>query len=109
MTIGRSIHRYGRIEVGQRVKFQRLVGAPTPKESRYQFGRSGHVVTVTTEHIVEDMRICDSGALVTLRHADGEGQLLACFDGYGQCRGGFGGLDVLVDAPYQRNLPGVRA
>jgi hypothetical protein len=39
------------------------------------FERSVKTVTVRTEHLVEEIRPCDSGALVTLRHADGAGQL----------------------------------
>jgi hypothetical protein len=100
MTIGRSITRYGRIGVGQRVRFERLEPAPTPE--RATFGRGVELVTIRTEHLVDEIRPCDSGALVTLRHADGAGQLRACFNAYGQCWGGFGGLDVLADAPIKR-------
>lgn len=107
MTVGRSIPRYGRIEVGQRVRFERVVPAPTPE--RAGFGRGIETVTIRTEHLVDEIRPCDSGVLVTLRHADGAGQLRGCFDSYGQCWGGFGGLDVLSNAPHQRNLPGVFA
>ena len=107
MTIGRSIPRYGRIEVGQRVRFERLAPAPTPE--RATFGRGIETVTIRTEHLVEEIRPCDSGVLVTLRYADGAGQLRECFNAYGQQWGGFGGLDVLADAPHQRNLPGVMA
>jgi DMSO/TMAO reductase YedYZ molybdopterin-dependent catalytic subunit len=107
MTIGRSIPRYGRIEVGQRVRFERVMPAPTPE--RATLGRGVETVTVRTAHLVEEIRPCDSGVLVTLRHADGAGQLRACFNCYGQQWGGFGGLDVLADAPYQRNLLGAAA
>jgi hypothetical protein len=105
MTIGRSIPRYGRIEVGQRVQFSRVMPAPTPE--RAALGRGVETVTVRTVHVVDDIRLCDSGALVTLRYADGRGEIRACFDAYGQQWGGFGGLDVLADAPYQSNLLGV--
>lgn len=104
MTIGRSIPRYGRIEVGQRVRFERLVGAPTTGNACSQWGRGGEVVTIRTEPLVETIRPCDSGALVTLRHADGRGEIRACFNAYGQQWGGFGGLDVLADAPLQLGL-----
>ncbi len=107
MTVGRSIPRYGRIEVGQRVRFERVMPAPTTE--RATLGRGVETVTVRTEHLVDEIRPCDSGALVTLGHADGAGQLRACFNGYGQQWGGFGGLQVLADAPMQRALPGVRA
>ena len=107
MTIGRSIPRYGRIEVGQRVRFERVMPAPTTACAT--LGRGVDTVTVRTEHIVTEIRPCDSGVLVTLRHADGTGQLRGCFNCYGQQWGGFGGLDVLADAPHQRNLPGVTA
>ena len=100
MTIGRSIPRYGRIEVGQRVRYERVMPAPTPECA--MLGRGVETVTVRTEHLVEEIRPCDSGVLVTLRHADGAGQLRACFNAYGQEWGGFGGLDVLVDAPIKR-------
>jgi hypothetical protein len=65
-------------------------------------------VTISTEHTVADIRPCDSGAFVTLQHADGRGELAQCFNAYGQCWGGFGGLEVLRDAPRQAGLPGVR-
>jgi hypothetical protein len=107
MTIGRSIARYGRIEVGQRVRFERLMPAPTPE--RATFGRGVETVTIRTEHLVDDIRPCDSGAVVTLRHADGAGQLRSCFNCYGQQWGGCGGLDVLADAPLQLGLKGVTA
>jgi hypothetical protein len=100
MTIGRSIPRHGRIEVGQRVAFVRVAPAPTPE--RATLGRGVETVTIRTEHLVDEIRRCDSGALVTLRHADGAGQLRACFDSYGSLWGGFGGLDVLADAPINR-------
>ena len=107
MTIGAAIPRYGRIEVGQRVRFERVMPAPTPE--RATLGRGVETVTIRTEHMVEDIRPCDSGALVTLRHADGRGEVRCCFNGYGQQWGGFGGLVVLADAPAQRTLAGVRA
>jgi len=107
MTIARSIPRYGRIEVGQRVCFERVMPAPTTE--RATLGRGVKTVTIRTEHLVEDIRPCDSGVLVTLRHADGRGEVRHCFNAYGQCWGGFGGLQVLADAPMQRGLPGVRA
>lgn len=100
MTIGRSIPRYGRIEVGQRVRFERVEPAPTTVCAT--LGRGVVVVTIRTEHMVAEIRPCDSGALVTLRHADGAGQLRACFNAYGQLWGGFGGLDVVADAPINR-------
>lgn len=100
MTVGRSIPRYGRLEVGQRVQFVRVEPAPTPE--RATLGRGVETVTVRTEHLVDEIRPCDSGALVTLRHADGAGQLRECFNAYGQQRGGFGGLDVLADAPIDK-------
>ena len=107
MTIGRSIPRYGRIEVGQRVRFERVVPAPTTE--RATLGRDVETVTIRTEHLVDDIRSCDSGALVTLRHADGRGEVRCCFDGYGQQWGGFGGLQVLADAPAQLGLRGIAA
>jgi hypothetical protein len=107
MTVGRSIPRYGRIEVGQRVRYERVMPAPTPECA--MLGRGVDTVTVRTEHLVEEIRPCDSGVLITLRHADGAGQLRECFNCYGQQWGGFGGLDVLADAPYQRNLLGAAA
>ena len=81
----------------------------TADQAAELLGCSVKTVTVRTEHLVEEIRPCDSGALVTLRHADGAGQLRACFNAYGQCWGGFGGLDVLADAPHQRHLPEVTA
>ena len=107
MTIGRPIPAYGRIEVGQRVRFERVMPAPTTE--RATLGRGVETVTIRTEHLVDEIRPCDSGALVTLRHADGRGELRGCFNAYGQLWGGFGGLDVLAQAPMQRALPGVRA
>ena len=107
MTIGRGIPRYGRIEVGQRVRFERVEPAPTPE--RATLGRGVETVTIRTEHLVREIRPCDSGVLVTLRHADGRGEIRGCFNCYGQQWGGFGGLTVLADAPMQRGLPGVRA
>lgn len=107
MTIGRSIPSYGRLQVGQRVRFERVLPAPTPE--RATLGRGVETVTIRTEHLVDDIRPCDSGALVTLRHADGRGAVRCCFDGYGQQWGGFGGLVVLADAPAQLGLRGIAA
>lgn len=102
MTTSRALPRYGRIEVGQRVRYERLVPAPTPEPSAHQWGRGGHVVSIATLHTVREIRLCDSGALVTLQHADGHGEIRACFNAYGQSWGGFGGLDVLKEAPIAR-------
>lgn len=99
---GEPISRYGRIQIGQRVLFERVMPAPTPE--RATLGRGVETVTIRTEHLVEDIRHCDSGVLVTLRHADGRGEVRQCFDGYGQQWGGFGGLVVLADAPVQLGL-----
>lgn len=102
MTIGRTIPRYGRIAIGQRVRYERLMPAPTPE--RATLGRGVNTVAICTEHLVDDIRPCDSGVLVTLRHADGRGEVRGCFNAYGQSWGGFGGLVVLVDAPVQLGL-----
>lgn len=107
MTIGRSIPRYGRIEVGQRVRFERVLPAPTPEHAT--LGRGVETVTIRTEHLVDDIRPCDSGALVTLRNADGRGEVRRCFNAYGQQWGGFGGLQVLADAPAQLGLRGMES
>ena len=107
MTIGRSISKYGRIAVGQRVRFERVVPAPTTE--RATLGRGVETVTIRTEHLVDEIHPCDSGALVTLGHVDGCGQLRRCFNAYGQLWGGFGGLDVLADAPLQLRLRGIAA
>lgn len=105
----RALSRYGRLEVGQLVLYTRLVPAPTPEPSATQWGRDGHVVTVRTRHVIEQLQHCDSSVLATLRHADGSGAISACFDSYGGSWGGFGGLDVERGAPYQAALPGVQA
>lgn len=99
---------YGRIAVGQRVRFDRVMAAPTPEPSASAWGRNaGPRVTVRTEHTVTDIQHCESGALVTLRHADGRGERAECFNSYGQMWGGFGGLVVIEEAPEQRALPGM--
>lgn len=107
MTIGRTIPRYGRIEVGQRVRFERVMPAPTPEPAH--LGRGVETVTIRTEHLVREIRPCDSGVLVTLRHADGRGEVRGCFNAYGELWGGFGGLAVLADAPMQLGLRGIAA
>ena len=104
----RAIPQYGRIAVGQRVRFDRVMAAPTPEPSASAWGRNaGPRVTVRTEHVVTEIQHCDSGALVTLRHADGRGELAECLNSYGQMWGGFGGLVVIEEAPEQRALPGM--
>jgi hypothetical protein len=94
----RFLPRYGRLEVGQHVTFERCVPAPGSR-----WGRDSDVVTVRTEHVITDMRESETGAIVELTDADGC-VLSRNFDSYGNSWGGFGTLRVTQNAPYQARL-----
>ncbi|WP_164964276.1 hypothetical protein [Rubrivivax sp. JA1026] len=99
----RRFNQYGRVAIGQRVRFERLELAPGCQS----WGRDACTVTICSEHVVTEICESESGALVTLVDADGD-RIRRCFDGDGQLWGGFGGLDVLSDAPLQASIPTLR-
>lgn len=94
----KRISQYGRTQVGQRVRYERLELAPGCES-----WSSDNVVTLRTEHIVTDLWLSDSGALVELTSDEGHKQTCSV-NSYGQLWGGFGNLTVLTQAPYQMGL-----
>jgi hypothetical protein len=94
----KKIKRYGRIEVGQRVRFERLVLGPGCES-----WTSDSTVTLNTEHTVIALHASESGALVELATDEGARQTCSV-NSYGQLWGGFGMLHVLAQAPYQMKL-----
>ena len=94
----KRIPQYGRTEVGQRVRYERLALAPGR-----QTWSSDNTVTLVTEHTVTGLWLSDSGAFVELTSDEGHKQNCSV-NSYGQLWGGFGSLKVLVPAPYQMSL-----
>lgn len=96
--------RYGRLAVGQRVRWERLASPPTTGAPRNWLALDVEPVTLRTEHAIVDMRLTDSGAAVVLRHASGAESIAWGVDGYGCQPGSFGQLHVLAEPPEQRSL-----
>ncbi len=102
----RRIQRYGRLEVGQRVRWERLDVAPTNGDPKGWLGRtptSGQV-EIHTEHVITEIRTTETGVGVVLRHASGAVQVAWGMDQYGHSLGDFASLAILAEAPEQRAL-----
>lgn len=102
----RRIDRYGRIAVGQRVRWERLDYAPTNGDPRGWLGRNPTVGTVEirTEHVVTEIRTTETGVAVVLRHECGAVQIAWGIDAWGHSMGDFASLEVLAEPPEQRAL-----
>jgi len=106
----RQFDQYGRMEVGARVEFQRMIYAPTNNPAklrtcmRLETGEIVDVdptVTIETQHTIIDIRESETGAFLFLVDDDG---LLSVHtsNAYGQA--GWGFFRVLRYAPQQREI-----
>lgn len=96
--------RYGRLQVGQRVQWERLAAAPSNGRHGAWITGDGEFVTLRTEHQIEEIRSTETGAAIVLRHRTGAVQIAYSVDIWGVMRGHFGHLEVITDAPYQSRL-----
>jgi hypothetical protein len=98
------IARYGRLAVGQRVRWERLASPPTTAATCNWLAGDVEPVTLRTEHTIVDVRSTDTGAAVVLRHAHGAESIAWGVDAYGCQPGSFGQVHVLAEPPEQRPL-----
>jgi hypothetical protein len=103
----RKIDRYGRLAVGQRVRWERSVYAPTndvptnPKTGWLLHPK----VELSTECVIQEIRTTETGVACVLRLDCGALQVTWGVDAYGHAWGGcWPRLTVLVDSPEQRTL-----
>ena len=110
MNPRKHFDQYGKLAVGQRVKLERFIYAPTNnpgKLRRSMRNEQGKIVmvdpscTIYTQHTITDIRESETGAFVFLLDE------LGCVhvevsNGYGQTDAGF--ISVLRDAPQQREI-----
>lgn len=99
--------RYGRLAVGQRVRWERTTYAPTndlPANSRIGY-RNHPQVELATECLLEEIRHTESGVACQLRLAIGARQVQWGIDAYGHAWGGLGScITVLAQPPKQLSL-----
>lgn len=98
----RHLDRYGRMAVGQQVIYHRAIMPPHLHPNDWH-GRDMEFVFIDMAGEIVQIRECDSGALVTIRAANGS-EICRAFAWEGREWGGFGSLDVLREAPEQRSL-----
>ncbi len=112
----RNVDKYGRIEVGQFVRYGAAVLAPTNSAKpcgcmRDQTGQIIHPDETIGFHAdghVVDLLVTESGCMATVALLDG-GQIRLHINGYGQSGGNFKSLRVLRDAPKQISIGGLAA
>ena len=98
--------RYGRVAVGQRVRWHRDTYAPTNDEppARVGYVRHPHVEPVV-DCVIEELRKTETGVAVVLRLDTGARQVQWGIDHYGHPWGGIGPhINVLAEPPEQRSL-----
>lgn len=110
MNKRKHFDQYGKLQVGQRVKWERFIYAPTNNAAKLRWSirdESGKIVdcdptcTIYTQHIITDLRESETGVFVLLR--DDFGCMnVPVSNGYGQTDSGF--ISVLRDAPQQREI-----
>lgn len=103
----RQLERFGRMAVGQRVRFERnCVLPPTtdPKEfMRAFFDWQVELVQLVAQGHIVRMEKGSFDAFVTMRFDDGR-EVTRTLDSYGMEPGGWDRLHVLQEAPEQRSL-----
>ena len=101
---------YGKLEVGQRVKWERFIYAPTNNTDKLRCSirnEAGKIVdrdpkcTIYTDHTITDMRESETGVFVFLLNDFGSVNVPVS-NGYGQTDSGF--IKVLKEAPLQREI-----
>lgn len=104
-----QFQRYGRLEIGQHVRWGRNTLAPTNHPGPYTY-RQHPEVEIATEHRIVDIRETETGCALILADADGCMCCVCGIDSYGHEIGGFGpGITVLQPAPRQQTLPLTRS
>lgn len=98
---GSQVERFGRMAVGQWVRFDRLVMPPTLDDTWWN--NRDEPVPIEQFGEVESIRLGEVDAFVTLR-LDGGGGFTQTFNWWGQVPGGFSSLTVLREPPEQREL-----
>jgi len=101
MSRRRQLDRFGRMAVGQRVRYDRCIMPPTLLNSFW----NNLDEPVSIQQYAEVIAIAkgEVDAFVTLRF-DGGGEKTETFNWYGQEPGGFSSLTVLREAPEQRSF-----
>lgn len=96
-----TVERFGRMAVGQRVRFDRLVMPPTTLEAWWN--NKDEPVCIEQFGEIVEIRLGEVDAFVTLRLDEGGGYTKT-FNRWGQVPGGFSSLTVLREAPAQCSL-----
>jgi len=106
----KHFNQYGKLQVGQRVKLERYIYAPTNNTAKLRrsirnalgkIEQCDPSCTIYTQHTITDIRESETGVFVFL--LDDFGCMhVPVSNGYGQTDAGF--ISVLRDAPQQREI-----
>lgn len=108
----RKVLRYGRIALGQLVRYSAATLAPTNSarpcgcmrdQASGKIIHPDETIGFSADGLVTGLMITETGCIATVTLPDG-GQLRAHINCYGQDTGGFRGLRVLRSAPAQMEI-----